>query len=145
MNSAPAKTLSERAEEIARRAHAGQFRRDGITPYITHPAGVAARVGEDESRRAVAWLHDVLEDTPETPDSLAAAGMSAEVIDAVLCLTRLPDHSYENYLLGVLNNPLARAVKIADMLHNLSEQPTPKQIRKYAAALLQLVEAEKTS
>jgi len=142
MNSAPAKTLSELAEEIARRAHAGQFRRDGRTPYIAHPAGVAAKVGNNEIRLAVAWLHDVLEDTAETPATLAAAGMTAEVIEAVLCLTKQPEDSYEVYLLGVLNNPLARAVKIADMLHNLSDHPTPKQIRKYAGALLQLVEEE---
>jgi hypothetical protein len=31
-------------------------------------------------------------------------------------------------------------VKIADILHNLSDSPTPKQIRKYAAALLWLVD-----
>ncbi|HWB02066.1 MAG TPA: hypothetical protein VG796_03515 [Verrucomicrobiales bacterium] len=136
-------SLSEQAEEIARRAHKGQFRRDGMTPYIMHPAGVVARVGDCETRRAVAWLHDVLEDTKETPESLAAAGMPAEVVEAVVCLTRRPEVSYEDYLAGVLGNPLARAVKIADMLHNLSDGPSPKQIRKYANALLRLVEEEK--
>jgi (p)ppGpp synthase/HD superfamily hydrolase len=138
------KSLSEQAEEIARRAHAGQFRRDGLTPYIIHPAGVVAKVGDCETRRAVAWLHDVLEDTAETPASLAAAGMPSEVIDAVLCLTRQPEVSYDDYLTGVCRNPVARAVKVADMLHNLSDHPSTKQIRKYAAALLQLVEKEET-
>ena len=143
MNSSPATSLSAQAEEIARRAHAGQFRRDGLTPYIAHPAGVVARVGDCETRRAVAWLHDVLEDTAETPESLAAGGMPADVIDAVLCLTRRPEVSYEDYLIDVRRNPVARAVKIADMLHNLSDHPSTKQIRKYAAALLRLLEADK--
>jgi len=46
------------AEEVARTAHAGQFRRDGVRPYVVHPEAVASRVGDDPQAVAVAWLHD---------------------------------------------------------------------------------------
>lgn len=58
--------LIELAREIATESHVGQFRRDGVTPYIDHPAAVVTRVGSDLRMIAVVWLHDVLEDTSET-------------------------------------------------------------------------------
>jgi len=41
-------TISQIAEKIARKAHDGQFRRDGVTPYVTHPGRVAKRVAGNE-------------------------------------------------------------------------------------------------
>lgn len=46
-------------------AHAGQYRKDGITPYIVHPIGVAEIVrqhGGTVAQQAAALLHDVPED-----------------------------------------------------------------------------------
>lgn len=51
---------------VAAKAHVGQFRKDGLTPYIVHPANVAlaaARYGLPLEAQAAALLHDVLEDT----------------------------------------------------------------------------------
>lgn len=132
-------SLVDLAEQIAVRSHAGQFRRDGVTPYVEHPRAVVSRVGDDPALIATAWLHDVLEDTDETRDSLLAAGVPAQVVDAVALLTKSPGADYEAYLSAILSNPIARQVKIADMLSNLADGPTPKQIRKYAAGLLRLV------
>jgi (p)ppGpp synthase/HD superfamily hydrolase len=53
----------KKVEVIATKAHEGQYRRDGVTPYIEHPKAVAARVKGDEKAEMVAWLHDVIEDT----------------------------------------------------------------------------------
>jgi (p)ppGpp synthase/HD superfamily hydrolase len=57
------------AADHASRAHKGQFRKDRKTPYITHPARVAALAGVfNGSHIAIiaAWLHDVYEDcSPE--------------------------------------------------------------------------------
>ena len=53
----------KKVEVIATKAHEGQYRRDGVTPYIEHPKAVAARVRGDEKAEMVAWLHDVIEDT----------------------------------------------------------------------------------
>ena len=36
----------ETAEKIARQLHEGQFRADGVTPYIEHPKAVAKLVKE---------------------------------------------------------------------------------------------------
>jgi len=57
------------AADHAARAHKGQFRKDRRTPYIIHPARVAALVGISGGTHVAiiaAWLHDIYEDcTPE--------------------------------------------------------------------------------
>ena len=53
------------AKEFATKIHEGQFRADGVTPFINHPARVAElveRYGGDERAVCVAWLHDVFEE-----------------------------------------------------------------------------------
>lgn len=127
------------AAKIATEAHRGQFRRDGVTPYIGHPAAVAARVSGDPVAESVAWLHDVLEDTATTPGDLLAAGVPAEVIQSVVALTKHGDLDYEEYLGVIKANPVAKRVKIADMLANLSDTPSERQIVKYAKGLLVLL------
>ncbi len=127
-----------RAAELARLAHADQFRRDGVTPYIEHPAAVARRVAGDPMAEATAWLHDVLEDTTVTESNLRSLRIPEEVIAAVRLLTKSSDVAYEDYLQSIKANPLARKVKVADMLCNLADQPTDAQIVKYAKGLLVL-------
>lgn len=129
------------AERIARKAHAGQTRRNGKTPYISHPQAVADRVSkEGDETIAAAWLHDTLEDCGLTTDELRAQGISERVASAVLVLTHMPDEPYDNYIRGIKADPIARSVKLADILHNLSDAPNTKQIRKYAGALLALID-----
>lgn len=58
----------ETAEKIARQLHEGQFRADGITPYIEHSKAVAELVkeyGGSEKSVCVAWLHDIMEENAE--------------------------------------------------------------------------------
>ncbi len=129
-------TIADIAKQIALRAHSGQFRRDGVTPYVTHPERVAARVAGDLEAEAVAWLHDVLEDSSEDETSLAEAGIPCSVIGAVKLLTKTRGTPYGDYLAGVRRNELARKVKIQDMLDNLADSPTEGQIVKYAKGLL---------
>lgn len=53
------------AVQMAYELHAGQFRKDGEIPYITHLFGVAALAGEyggDEDQFIAALLHDAAED-----------------------------------------------------------------------------------
>lgn len=129
------------AANIAALAHHGQFRHDGVTPYIIHPGRVASRLKSESAEIiATAWLHDVLEDTGLTRDELVERGVKPEVAHAVVCLTKMPGEPYENYLRVVKANPIARKVKIADMLDNLSDSPSERQIRKYAKGLLALVD-----
>jgi len=130
-------SLPELAEKIARKAHAGQFRRDGITPYILHPAAVVSRLnGESPEVLATAWLHDVIEDTEETGQSLIDKGIPRSVAINVEMLSKKSGEDYARYMRKLRGWPDARKVKIADMLANLSDAPSEKQIVKYAKGLL---------
>jgi (p)ppGpp synthase/HD superfamily hydrolase len=66
---------------------------------------------------AVAWLHDVLEDTQVTFAELRIAGLNQSVCQAVALLTHRGEPRAE-YLSRIAANPLARLVKIADTLDN---------------------------
>ncbi len=58
------KLQATKAHEVAKKAHFGQTDRAGID-YIKHPETVASFVTTDEEK-AVAYLHDVIEDTTLT-------------------------------------------------------------------------------
>jgi (p)ppGpp synthase/HD superfamily hydrolase len=131
------KTLVQKAKDFATTAHAGQFRRDGVTPYIGHPAKVAGLLaGHHEHVVATAWLHDVIEDTSVTAPHLEEAGFPRQVVEAVAFLTRASGNDYQLYLDKLRRDPIARAVKVADMLANLTDAPTPRQVEKYTKAIL---------
>lgn len=106
----------EIARSIATRAHAGQVDKAG-KPYIGHPERVASQV-EGDAAKATAWLHDVVEDTPLTLADLKAEGVSGEVIEAVSLLTHDSGVPYLEYVRRIKRNPIARAVKLADLRHN---------------------------
>lgn len=134
-------TKTEHCQEIATAAHFGQTRRDGVTPYIFHPHSVVTRLNSrDIYAVCVAWLHDVLEDTHETEATLLSKGVPLLVVDTVALLTKEKGVSYQDYLEKIKASPLASKVKIADMLANLSDKPTDRQILKYARGLLFLYE-----
>lgn len=101
---------------IARKAHAGQVDKAGVD-YIQHPLYVASQV-KTEQEKAVALLHDVLEDSDITAADLLAYGLSNEVVTAVQTLTKKKGQSYQDYLEKVKSNNLARVVKLADLKHN---------------------------
>ena len=107
---------SEKAYEIAKKAHSGQIDKAG-EDYIKHPEKVASFVETDEEK-AVAYLHDVIEDTELTLEDLYEYGFSKEVIEAVDIITKKKGENYQSYLNSVKKNELARVVKLADLRHN---------------------------
>lgn len=123
----------EKAKEIATHAHAGQFRRDGTTPYITHPEAVAASV--EDRLKPIAYLHDVPEDTETTIEDLKREGFPDYIIAAVTLLTHKDGQSNMKYWHEILTNADAVKVKIADIKHNLSCNPSEHAKEKYARAL----------
>ena len=125
-------TLSE-IQELATIAHTGQYRRDGVTPYIEHPQAVAALL-TGEKEQMVAWLHDVIEDTDYTAQMLLDLGVDPSVVSAVEIMTHHDDEPYMVYIDRVAQNLLSRTVKLADIQANLSDSPTDRQIQKYARA-----------
>lgn len=134
----------ERAIEIATEAHRGQFDKAG-NDYIGHPLRVMA-MGKTTDEKIVGVLHDVIEDTDWTFDRLAAEGFSAEVIDALRCVTKLSeDEPYDNFIARVKANPLAVAVKLNDLSDNMDIRRLPyisdkdvKRLKKYLRAYKQL-------
>ena len=135
-----------RASAIAVIAHRGQVDKLG-EPYIEHPRRVAAlaaaTVLDDATDAvAVAWLHDVIEDCDIAAEDLLAAGMRPELVDAVVLLTRTADTPDDIYYQRIKSNPLALAVKDADIRDNtagwrtarLSEADRDRLAAKYAKA-----------
>jgi (p)ppGpp synthase/HD superfamily hydrolase len=107
----------ERAIEIAASAHAGQQDKAGA-PYILHPLRVMLHV-TDPVQRIAAVLHDVVEDTAWTLEQLRAEGFGDEVISAVDALTKREGEDYFAFVDRAGRDPVARAVKIADITDNL--------------------------
>lgn len=133
-----------KAQSIATKAHKGQKRKGTGEDYIEHPRRVVKRLidnGIDNKLfHAVAWLHDVIEDTKITAKELRRKGISKDVIEAVELLTKKKNINYKDYLSALKKNDMARTVKIYDMLDNLSDRPSKKQILKYCDGLRLLLE-----
>ena len=132
--------MLELALSIATEAHRGQFDKAGID-YIEHPIYVASQV-DTEEEKAVALLHDVIEDSPFTAEELLLAGLLETVVTAVQIVSKKKWQDYQTYLENVKSNPLARVVKLADLKHNsdLSRLETItdkdlKRLEKYKKAI----------
>jgi hypothetical protein len=106
----------EKAICIAVAAHSGQLDKEGA-PYITHPLRVMAAVEGDEAK-IVAILHDVIEDTSVTIDDLRRDGFSEDLLVGVECVTHRPEDPYTDYVVRCKNHPLARKIKLADLVDN---------------------------
>lgn len=110
------------AADVAGTAHAGQVDKVGAN-YIEHPARVAEHVRllfpeAPDSAVAVAWLHDVVEDTEVSFRDLIVWGFSLEIIAGVDAMTKRNGEDVEDYFSRVRANPLARMVKAADLKDN---------------------------
>lgn len=122
--------MFQRACAFAARAHDGQYRKDGRTPYVSHPFRVAMIVRDvfgcdDEEALAAAVLHDTIEDTRTDYDDLLAA-FGRTVADLVVPLTkdmRLEDAAreleYDRALAA--SDWRARLIKLADVYDNLCD------------------------
>lgn len=119
----------ETAIRIALDAHAGTMDKSG-QPYILHPLTLMLQMAtEDEMIAAV--LHDVIEDTSVTLEDLARAGFSPRVLEALELLTHDDETElYLDYVAAVAANPLARAVKMADLRHNMDVRRLPPELSK---------------
>lgn len=132
----------ELALQIAQKAHAGQVDKAG-KDYILHPMTVASYMDTD-IEKAIAYLHDVLEDTDVTVDALREI-FPNEIVDTLITLTHRKDESYFEYIQRVSKSKLAKKVKVADLLHNLDitriKEPTKQdyeRLEKYKKAILYL-------
>ena len=107
--------MTVKAMKMAYGAHHGQVDANGV-PYIFHPCHLAEQM-DDEICCTVAWLHDVVEDTALTFADLERE-FPAAVVSAVRLLTHEDGEAYPSYLARIKENPVAKRVKLADVMHN---------------------------
>lgn len=109
----------EETLRIALEAHAGQKDLVG-NPAILHLMAVCL-AGKTDLQKKTGILHDIVEDTDLTLDSLRAKGVEEEVVEAVDLLTHRDEDSYEDYIRKIASsgNETAIQVKLNDLHHNL--------------------------
>ena len=152
MTDHPRRPLLE-AISFAARAHDGQLRKDGKTPYVSHPFRVCLVVRDvfgidDRQALMAALLHDTIEDTPTDFDDVAER-FGEEVAGWVAALSkdmrRQEQPREEAYRTVLAAAPWqVKVCKLADLYDNLldvgqlkpeSRQRTFKRSRSYLAAL----------
>ena len=113
------------ANNLAQHFHSGQ--KYGEYDYFEyHLRGVVGILPEvslspvKEDIIVVAFLHDILEDTSCTYETLENI-FGFAVADSVSILTKVDGEPIEQYLFGVCSNPTARVVKFVDSLFNYRE------------------------
>ncbi|MGQ7846542.1 RelA/SpoT family protein [Granulosicoccus sp. 3-233] len=120
-----------RAYILARDAHSEQKRSSG-EPYIVHPIAVAGIVFEmqlDHHAVMAALMHDVLEDTPVSRETLVKAFGEevTHIVDGVSKLNHLKfrskkeaqAESFRKMLLAMVTDIRVILIKLADRLHNM--------------------------
>lgn len=123
--------LLRRAYEFSAVEHSGQRRESG-EDYITHPLQVALLVADmklDDVAIAAGLLHDVVEDTLTTIDSVRElfGPEVAHVVEGVTKISTIPfssneERQAENFrkmLLAMVDDVRVILVKLADRLHNM--------------------------
>jgi GTP pyrophosphokinase len=121
----------ERAYIYSARVHEGQVRLSG-EPYLSHPlevAGILAGMKLDPESVAAALLHDVIEDTPATPEEIEAL-FGPEVLHIVSGVSKLSSLSFgtsqarqaesiRKMFLAMADDIRVILIKLADRLHNM--------------------------
>lgn len=142
--------LWQEAAAFAARAHRHQIRKDGKTPYASHPMRVALTVAcvfgvTDEKILAAALLHDTIEDCDVDYDDLHER-FGMEVADYVACVSKdmrviepVREKAYDEQ---IARGPWpAKLIKLADVYDNLSDalnEGTKRAMLKRAQRALDL-------
>jgi GTP pyrophosphokinase len=138
--------LLRKAYVFSAREHGGQIRQSG-EPYLSHPLQVANILAEmklDVACVSVGLLHDVVEDTLTTLDSIRESfGENiAHLVDGVTKIGQIQfasrqEKQAENFrklLLAMVDDIRVILIKLADRLHNLRTlQYLPPEKRKLIA------------
>jgi hypothetical protein len=140
------------AEMLARQLYGGAINEMSGETIISHMKRVAKGV-RSPAARAVAWLHEVVEDGLVGADDLAYLGFPTDVIMAVIALSRPKGYPYPDYIQMMMtgadmtSNDLIVPVKISDLKDNLRvsrlkvmDDRAVYRLRKYHKALGKLTE-----
>jgi guanosine-3',5'-bis(diphosphate) 3'-pyrophosphohydrolase len=122
--------LWSRVLHFSAQKHAGQLRKDGLTPYLNHPIEVAYLLTDlggvrDSALIMAALLHDTLEDTSTTSSELAMAfgDEICSLVQAVSDDKSLPKDERKRLQIQHAShlNPKAKQIKLADKICNLQD------------------------
>ena len=137
---------TKRAIRLMFEAHRNQTDKAGL-PYVFHPFHLAEQM-TDENTTVAALLHDVVEDTDTTLSDLRRMNFGDDVIAALALLTHDERVPYMDYVAEIKKDPIARAVKLADLRHNsdltrldVVDEKALKRVEKYKKAIALLEEA----
>ena len=137
--------MTKVALKLCFEAHKNQKDKSGL-PYVFHPFHLAEQM-EDENTTIVALLHDVVEDTPYTIEGLRSIGFDNQIIEAIGVMTHDENVPYMEYIRQIKTNPIAKAVKLADLKHNsdltrldMITEKDLKRVEKYQTAIALLNE-----
>lgn len=139
--------LTKKALRLSFEAHKDQVDKSGM-PYVFHPFHLAEQMNTEETVIA-ALLHDVVEDTDYTLEEIAGMGFPQSVIEALALLTHDSRVPYMEYVAKTKENPIAAAVKLADLRHNSDvsrldavDEKAVKRMEKYKKAIALLEYSE---
>ena len=107
---------TKKALKLCFEAHKEQTDKSGM-PYVFHPFHLAEQMKTEETT-IVALLHDLVEDTEYTIEDLSNMGFYKSVTDAIALMTHADGVDYMDYVRMIKENPIAKAVKLADLNHN---------------------------
>ena len=132
--------LTKQAMKLCFEAHKNQKDKSGM-PYVFHPFHLAEQM-TDELTTVAALLHDVVEDTDYTFEDLRDMGYPEKVLEALMLLTHDDATPYLAYVERLKENPIASAVKLADLRHNSDlsrldhvDQKALDRVEKYKKAI----------
>src|SRR6185503_18195583 len=144
--------LIERAYKFAEWSHREQMRKSG-DPYFIHPASVAGIIAElrlDTASVCAGLLHDVVEDTPASPEEIKGS-FGAEVASLVDGVTKLgkinftskEDRQAENFrkmVVAMARDIRVLLIKLCDRVDNMRtlEHMKPEAQERIARETLEI-------
>lgn len=145
-----------KAIEFANKKHKGQTRKFSGVPYISHPLAVSYIVSSFKKSKhldeilAACWLHDTLEDTNATFIEIAkeftplVASLVFELTSDEAEIKKTSKCKYLSVKMVGMSS-YALVIKLADRLHNISDNPSQKMIDDTKVILGQLEKRRKLS
>ena len=115
------RSLEEYVEYIKHK-HGKQTRKQG-TPYYLHPVEVCNILKENgfpKEYQITGLFHDLLEDTDTTYEEIELIS-NKDIAEAVRLVTKEKGYIMADYIDRISKNDMAKMVKLADRLHNISE------------------------
>ena len=133
------------AAKVAQRLHKDQKDKVGVDYFSGHLSYVAS-LGKIWQEKVVGYLYDANEDTPNSIDSILMmleeeskdtllAPERDKISKALLLLNHHTAKNREEYIKCISRDPLAKAVKINDLTHNMDVRRlphiSPKDIERF--------------